>query len=180
ILITADDTTFASFPCLLQWHSTSDPNPDHVVSYDLILSTDSIFLESFAVPLAQDTSYSFDFQTTSRRPAPTGSVDYYWKVQARDDWNAASSSPTGVFRVSSCCTGIRGNANFDIEDKVNIADIAYLVDWLFGIPGGPQPSCREEGNANGDSEEKMSISDVTYLIRYLFGMPPGPVPPSCP
>lgn len=79
-----------------------------------------------------------------------------------------------------CCINIRGNANGDPEDKVNISDVTYLTAYLFGIPSGPVPSCTEEGNANGDPEEKINISDVTYLTAYLFGIPAGPIPPSCP
>ncbi len=84
---------------------------------------------------------------------------------------------------SGCCVGIRGNANADEEEYVNISDITFLVNYLFGIPTGPEPSCREEGNANGSSDgglELINISDVTYLVEYLFGIPLGPPPPSCP
>lgn len=79
-----------------------------------------------------------------------------------------------------CCLNIRGNANGDPEDKVNISDVTFLTSYLFGIPSGPAPSCTEEGNANGDPEEKVNISDVTFLTSYLFGIPAGPAPPSCP
>ena len=79
-----------------------------------------------------------------------------------------------------CCVGIRGHINGDLEDKVNISDIAYLVKHLFAIPSGPEPGCLTEANANGDSLEKYNISDVTYLVKYLFGIPPGPPPPPCP
>ncbi len=79
-----------------------------------------------------------------------------------------------------CCLNARGNANGDLEDKVNVSDITYLVDFLFGIPTGPAPLCLEEGNANGDIDEKVNVSDVSYLIAYLFGIPTGPSPPGCP
>jgi hypothetical protein len=85
-----------------------------------------------------------------------------------------------VLNPSGCCNGIRGNANNDPEDKVNISDVTFLTTYLFGIPSGPPPECLEEGNANGDPEEKTNISDVTYLINYLFGIPNGPPPPACP
>ncbi|MCK4632427.1 MAG: hypothetical protein KAT79_04100, partial [candidate division Zixibacteria bacterium] len=84
---------------------------------------------------------------------------------------------------SGCCIGIRGNANSDMDERVNISDITFLVDYLFGIPTGPEPACREEGNANGSSDgglELINISDVTYLVEYLFGIPLGSPPPDCP
>jgi hypothetical protein len=79
-----------------------------------------------------------------------------------------------------CCLGIRGNANNDPEDKANVADVTYLVAWLFGIPSGPAPLCIEEANANGDPEEKANVADVSYLVAWLFGIPSGPAPGSCP
>lgn len=79
-----------------------------------------------------------------------------------------------------CCQGIRGNANDDPEDKINIADVTYLTSFLFGIPPGPSPPCPNEGNANGDPDDKINISDVTFLTDYLFGIPAGPAPPACP
>ncbi|MDH4156595.1 MAG: M28 family peptidase, partial [candidate division Zixibacteria bacterium] len=86
----------------------------------------------------------------------------------------------GIILPEHCCTGIRGNANGDLEDKANISDVTYLIAYLFGIPGGPPPDCTQEGNANGDLEEKVNISDITYLVAWLFGIPCGPEPPACP
>lgn len=79
-----------------------------------------------------------------------------------------------------CCLSIRGNTNDDLDDKVNIADVTYMVSYLFGIPAGPAPNCQHEGNANGDPDEKVNIVDVTFLVSYLFGQPNGPAPPACP
>jgi len=78
-----------------------------------------------------------------------------------------------------CCRGIRGNINDDPEDKLNISDITYLVEFLYGVPVGPAPGCLPEANANGDLDENINISDVTYLVSYLFGVPGGPAPPAC-
>lgn len=79
-----------------------------------------------------------------------------------------------------CCVGSRGNANSDPDDKANIADVTFLVSFLFGIPAGPEPNCIEEANANGDPFEKVNIADVTFLVAYLFGIPAGPAPATCP
>ena len=89
------------------------------------------------------------------------------------------AAAAGAMR-DGCCTGIRGNANGDVDDKVNVSDVSYLVAYLFGIPSGAAPVCQEEGNANSDIDEKVNISDVTYLTHYLFGIPSGPVPGPCP
>ena len=80
-----------------------------------------------------------------------------------------------------CCVGLRGNVNNDPEEKVNVSDIAYLISYLFGMPAGPEPPCREEGNANGDLDEKINMSDLTYLVAYLFGLSGQSLPPpACP
>lgn len=99
------------------------------------------------------------------------------------DANAQSFKPQFTkgfldLQLSNCCIGVRGNSNGDPEEKVNIADIAYVTSYLFGIPAGPAPSCPDEGNVNGDPEGKVNISDLTFLINYLFGG--GPPPASCP
>lgn len=99
------------------------------------------------------------------------------------DVNSVSFKPqfvTGYLDVnlSNCCIGTRGNVNADPEQKVNITDITYLVEFLFGVPTGPAPQCNEEANANGDPEEKVNITDLTYLTTFLFGS--GPPPTSCP
>lgn len=81
----------------------------------------------------------------------------------------------------TCCVGaIRGNANADPEDKVNISDVTFLNSYLFGIPQGPEPLCWDEADVNGDPENKINISDVTRLIGYLFGIPQGEPPAPCP
>jgi hypothetical protein len=56
---------------------------------------------------------------------------------------------------------------------VDISDITYFVDWLFG--GGPAPLIMEAANVDfavGGTE--VDISDLTYMVDYMFGG--GPVP----
>ena len=63
---------------------------------------------------------------------------------------------------------LRGDANHD--KKVNIADIVYLVSYLFKF--GPPPDPLSSGDANCSS--KVDIADIVYLVSYLFKF--GPVP----
>jgi len=81
-----------------------------------------------------------------------------------------------AFAGGSCCTGIRGNVNDDGNDQVNVADLTYLVDFLFR--GGPAPACLEEANVNGDPSEQVNVADLTYLVDFLFRS--GPAPAACP
>lgn len=110
--------------------------------------------------------------------------DYYTNSGFPDQYNVLGSAGTIDRKprgdCDGCCIGNRGNVNADPEDAVNIADVTYLVEFLFGIPNGPAPICIEEGNVNADILEAVNISDMTYLVAYLFDIPPGPVPPPCP
>ncbi len=78
---------------------------------------------------------------------------------------------------SGCCVDpIRGNVDGDGAENVNVADLTYLVNYLFN--SGPPPPCPEEGNVDGDVGESINIADLTYLVAYLFRG--GPAPPACP
>ena len=73
-----------------------------------------------------------------------------------------------------CCNhdGIRGDADYNMA--INVADLTYLVDYLFF--GGDIPPCPEEGNVDADGG--INVADVTYLVEYTFFA--GPPPPPCP
>jgi uncharacterized delta-60 repeat protein len=70
-----------------------------------------------------------------------------------------------------CCLN-RGDA--DGSGDISVADVTYLVDYLFR--GGNLPPCTEE--ANVDAVRSVNVADVTYLVDYLFRS--GPQPPPCP
>jgi hypothetical protein len=90
-------------------------------------------------------------------------------------WNSPCNLLVGAFEAGCpCCVGRRGNVDGDPNHRVNVADLTYLVDYLFRT--GPLPPCSEEGNVNGDSN--INVADVTYLVDYLFRG--GPAPPPCP
>jgi hypothetical protein len=66
---------------------------------------------------------------------------------------------------------LRGDLNEDTE--INIADIEYLINYLFRE--GLSPNTPAAGDANGSFT--LNISDVVYLINYVLQ---GGPPPSCP
>ena len=72
----------------------------------------------------------------------------------------------------TCCNhdGIRGDA--DSDGSLNIADVIWLVDYIFF--GGPPPPCFEEGDVNGDGA--INIADAVHIVQYIFfgGPPPAP------
>jgi len=85
-------------------------------------------------------------------------------------WEGARDGEIG------CCVGNRGNVDSDQDDGVNIADLTFLVSYLFG--GGDLPECFEEANVDGDETETVNIADLTYLVAFLFGG--GSAPAVCP
>jgi len=74
---------------------------------------------------------------------------------------------------TSCCLGMRGNADGDPYGEVTVSDILYLIDWTF--TSGPQPACTEEANADGVGH--IDIEDLVYLVDYVFKS--GPPPADC-
>ncbi|UCD17499.1 MAG: DUF1028 domain-containing protein [Candidatus Zixiibacteriota bacterium] len=68
-----------------------------------------------------------------------------------------------------------GDANDD--GGINLLDVLYLIDHLYGDPIGPAPVPPEAGDANADGD--INLLDILYLIDNLYGTPPGPEP-ECP
>jgi hypothetical protein len=81
----------------------------------------------------------------------------------------ASNSPRKIkllFKVWR----LHGDNNYD--NKLNILDLVYLVDYLFRGSGQlPQPE-RAVGDVNCD--EKLDILDLTWLVDYFFRQGPPP------
>jgi len=65
---------------------------------------------------------------------------------------------------------LTGDPNHD--GIIDIADVVYLINYLF--IGGPEPDPYESGDATCDGD--IDIADMVYLINYLFW---GGPPPSC-
>jgi len=65
------------------------------------------------------------------------------------------------------------HGNLDGIPGISIADLTYLVDYLFF--SGPAPDPLEAGDV--DCSGGINVTDLTYLVNYLFGS--GPPPCSC-
>ena len=65
-----------------------------------------------------------------------------------------------------------GDANGDTD--INLLDILYLIDYLYGTPAGDPPDPFDSGDANADGA--VNLLDVLYLIDFVYGTPPGPEP----
>ncbi len=67
--------------------------------------------------------------------------------------------------------GFCGDVNGSGESDPNVADLTYLIDYLFR--GGPPPSPVWVGDVNCSGSEP-NVSDLTYMVDFLFRGGTGP------
>lgn len=63
-----------------------------------------------------------------------------------------------------------GDVNAD--NRIDIADLVYFVDYSFGIPSGPPPNPFYSGDV--DCSGYLDIADIVYLVTYMFDYGPPP------
>jgi len=78
------------------------------------------------------------------------------------------------YTIASCCTGVRGNVTGDANGEIDIADLTYLIAYMFR--SGPEPTCLEIANIDGIGG--IDVADLTALVSYMFKS--GPPPANCP
>jgi hypothetical protein len=115
----------------------------------------------------------------SIEPADSGTVYQYIVV----DWQ--TDIMTTIIESPTCCIEpIRGDIDYNGAAIIDIADLVYLVDYMF--TGGPAPVCWAEANVNCsdgvpvngiDGPEDVDISDLVYMVDYMFNQ--GPTPCRC-
>ncbi len=93
-------------------------------------------------------------------------------------WQQTASSP-------GCCI-YRADINHDGQPDPDIADLIYMVTYMF--QEGPEPPCDEPGtgdctehyyaetDVNGDGSCSPDIADLIYLVTYMFQEGPAPIP----
>jgi hypothetical protein len=139
----------------LAWTKCGDFDFDY---YTLYRDTTSEFEPSLENRLAFTIDIAFVDST-----AELGRPYYY--VASATDFSGNESDP------SNQAMGIRyitGDAN--ASGEIDIADVMYLINYLF--IGGSSPQPMEAGDCNCDGA--LDVGDVMYLINYLFigGSPP--------
>ncbi len=74
----------------------------------------------------------------------------------------------GQIEIQSCARG-----DLDCSGDINIADLVYLVDYMFN--DGPEPDPYQIGNVDGLGVF-IDIADLVYLVDYMFNSGPPPPP----
>ncbi len=76
----------------------------------------------------------------------------------------AGTGSKGVFKTiySPFCSAIAGDANGN--GSVNLADIIYLVNFVFKGGIEPNPTCRGDANGNGS----VNLTDIIYIVNFVF------------
>ncbi len=85
---------------------------------------------------------------------------------------SATDTQVFVWTPKPAPPGCVGRGDVDNSGTADVADVFFLINYLFA--GGPAPSspCRGDVNAN----EVVDVNDVFALINYLFAGGPAPPP----
>ena len=75
----------------------------------------------------------------------------------------------GVQDIIVDCFDKAGDANG--SGTVNLADIIYIVNYVFKGGTKPAPDCRGDANNNGT----INLSDIIYEVNFIFKGGPKPV-----
>lgn len=137
------------------WETAIDPDPWDTVRYDLYISVSSSFHPDSIVILHGLLVNQYTDTLEWGR--------YYWKVRAYDKHSEVWSTQTWTL-----LSAMYGDTNGD--KKVTVADVIYLINFLF--KGGPAPNPLQTGDVNCDGY--VTVSDIVFLINYLFKGGPAP------
>jgi len=170
--------------------SICDVSFDGLLTQDWDIKGDSIDYEngwihvylanSFGYRIPDDTTTVFNIHFTAARECTTSHY-IHWDTALSDDPTRSllfsdtnDMDLTAYFDLDRDSTEILGYMPGDVNDdgSVNIADLTYLVGYLFR--GGPAPCVMNAADCNG-SCTGPNIADLTYLVSYLFQGGPAPV-----
>ena len=98
---------------------------------------------------------------------PTYPATFYFNLQMTD-----SDSPPYVETRGYSITVNEGFVvgDADGDEIINISDVVYLINYIFG--GGPVPEPMSSGDA--DCSGTVDVADVVFLIAYIFSGGPAP------
>ncbi len=173
LIAPADSSAFVGVTPHFDWEKTFDSDLGDSAFYTLMFDEDSLFGSPIYRLVLTDTAFTLVNSLNA-------DMIYYWKVLALDlVGDSAWSSEQFVFNTGSwgCCVGFRGNVDGDGLDSIDIADLVYMVAFMF--QGGPAPICLDEADIDASGgEPSIDIADLVYLVAFMFQG--GANPPNCP
>jgi hypothetical protein len=135
-------------------------------------------------------------QIKTKEVIPKTTESFKMVADVLDEFGGEAEPSSGSFKMKMCSGGqpstigtsqgmaykisagyvygafvLHGDANGD--GSIDITDVIYLNNYLFG--GGPPPKPLEAGDVNCDGV--VDSGDVTYLLNYLFISGPRPCDP---
>ena len=105
-----------------------------------------------------------------------------WSVLNGGGTNMASTGYKAMVSTAQSVIGVSLSTNYQMKigywyggkpfvcgdangtGSVDVADIVYLVSYVFKL--GPEPDPLYCGNANGDGV--VNVADIVYLVAYIF------------
>jgi len=124
----------------------------------IIMGTDPVAVDYIGMKILED------------HGCPTVGDAHHIASAAGEPYNLGTDNPELIelITINDPSYHIRGDANGD--GVINIADVVYLINYLF--LSGPAPTPLWVGDTNCDGA--VDIADVVYLINYLFIGGPAP------
>jgi hypothetical protein len=113
--------------------------------------------------LVPNRNYASSQQTVPAVAANDSNIYFTWQDNRRGDWDIYAKMVDWSWMGVFC-----GDVTQD--GSVDVADVVYLINYLF--VGGPAPYPINVADVNSDGV--VDISDVVYLINYLFIGGPAP------
>ncbi len=140
-----------------RWSASAIPHPLGPLTYTLKIASDSAF--EFVRTIAD-----LDSNLCNLTSPLNWGTRYWWKVRADIEGEGETwSNETFTFRTQTL-------GDTDGSGKLNIADIVFLVNYIFAGGRPPAPIAAGDLNCSGT----INIGDAVYLVNYLFAS--GPLP----
>ncbi len=170
LIVPADGDTVDTFHPHFVWSASSDIDPGDDIRYTLQVAEDSLFEVYQEVTDLPDTTFDYANMTLWHKW-------HWWRVKVSDTYadSAWSNQVFSFFSGQTGCCYLRGDIDHSGGPPIDIADLVWLIDYMF--TGGPEPICWQEGDINADGAPQIDIADMVYLVDYMFTG--GPPPPPC-